>query len=620
MAILSRYFLIACYLFFLPCSTVADETAKSRLTANSINSPYLQFHHDDLVKWQSWNKSTLQRAQRSGKLILLSSGYYACHYCHVMKRESFENPDIATFINRHFIPVLIDRELNPVLDAQLLRFMEVIGAPQGWPLNVILTPDGFPLIGTVYRPANEFLKFLQQIQTNWDQDQTYWQNIAKAASEQIVTEATVPAVVLNKLQQQIQLLDAFEQQVQLVTDKEYGGFGKGSKYPMSPQLLALLHFYKAKPSAWLEIHLRKTLHSMASGALYDHLGGGFFRYATDRQWSIPHYEKMLYDNAQLVLVYLEAAHILNEPAFQQMATSTLDFLLHSMSSVNGGFVASLSAVDAQGNDGGYYLWTSSELESILQPAELQLILQFWRANEQQYLPTAIMPTDSELSELASSLKLSPKQIRLTIHSALQKIQAARAKRLLIRDEKRLAGWNGLTLLAFARATRITGKAQYQRTADQLYQFITEKLWAGKQLWRTPAGGAADLADYTYVVLGLLEYAQLTNSRAHYQLSADVAVQAWQRFYIDGFWRRSEALELLLPFTVYPVSMPDSELPSQSAKLISVTLQLEKYLAQRYTDFARVAQQTVDAKLVESPFFYSTQIISWQTVYANKQPH
>jgi uncharacterized protein YyaL (SSP411 family) len=207
-----------------------------------------------------------------------------------------------------------------------------------------------------------------------------------------------------------------------------------------------------------------------------------------------------------------------------------------------------------------------------------------------------------------------------MQSALQKMRAARKQRPLIRDEKQLAGWNGLTLSAFAQAARLEGGEQYRQAADRLYQFIAEKLWDGSQLWRTPAGGISELADYAYVTAGLLEYAQLTNQAIHYELSARVAEQAWQRFYIDGFWRRSEDIELLLPFTVYPVTLPDSELPSPAATLISVTLQLDKYLARRYTDDARVAQRTVDGKLVKSPFFYGTQITSWQTANANNEPH
>jgi uncharacterized protein YyaL (SSP411 family) len=617
---------IVCSVLLLSSPVFAGEPVNPDAAIRPDISPYLNFHHDDLVQWQTWNKTTLQVARRSGKLILLSSGYYACYYCHVMKRESFEDPAIADFINRHFIPVLIDRELQPVLDAQLLRFMEAIGAPQGWPLNIVLTSNAYPLVGTVYRPANSFLSFLQQVQTNWSQNRAHWERIAQAASEQIVAEATVPAFVIETQQQQKRIHDAFEQQARLVADKEYGGFGNGAKYPMSPQLLALIRLYALQPTAWLETHLRKTLHNMASGGLHDPLGGGFFRYTTDRQWRTPHYEKMLYDNAQLALVYLEAARILDEAAFQHVATKTLEFLLQSMSASNGGFVASLSAVDAQDNDGGYYLWTEKELKSILQPQELQLVTHLWQVIETEgsqgrhrYLPTAYMPTESELAVLAKTFRLSQQQVRVALKSVKQKILAVRKKRRLLRDEKHLAGWNGLTLLTFARAARLSSDVRYQQTAAQLYQFIAGKLWRGEQLRRTPEGGISELTDYAYIAAGVMEYAQLTDDAAHYRLCASLVAQAWQRFYIDGFWRRTEDLELLLPYTVYPVTLPDSELPSPAATLISITLQLGDFLERRYTEYAHTAQRTVDGNLVKSPFFYGTQITGWQTTHANNEP-
>lgn len=608
--------IVLCLILFSSYSLADQKTVADTVNTPDI-SPYEKFHRDDLVRWQSWNKATLQQARSSGKLILLSSGYFACHYCHVMKHESFENPAIAEFINQYFIPVLIDRELHPVLDAQLLRFMEVIGAPQGWPLNVLLTPDGYPLVGTVYRPANAFLTFLQQAQANWNRDQDYWERIAKTASDQIVAKATVPAFSIETAQQQKRILEAFEQQARLVSDREYGGFGHGAKYPMSPQLLALLKFHIAQPSAWLETHIHTTLQNMAAGGLHDQLGGGFFRYATERRWRKPHYEKMLYDNAQLALVYLEAAHHFKEPTYQQVANKTLEFLLQSMSSSMGGFVASLSAVDEQGKDGGYYLWTETELESILEPREFQLATRLWQVIEpddtqgrRYYLPSSDASNKARLTQLATTTGLSESQLRSSVKTLTQKALTARDKRRMLRDDKRLAGWNGLTLLTFARAAHLSGESRHQQAAAQLYQLIAHNLWTGEQLQRTPAGGISELADYAYIAAGLLEYARLTGKTAHNRLCARVVEQAWRRFYIDGVWRHTEDLELLLPFTVYPVTLPDTELPSPTAILISVTLQLDGFIEPRYIAHAKAAQRMVDGDLVTSAFFYGTQITSW----------
>lgn len=620
---LSALRLIALSLLFACSATLRAQPHVSDISNQPVISPYLEYHRDDLVRWQPWSKETLQLAHTSKKLILLSSGYYSCHFCHVMKQESFENPVIAEYINRHFIPVLIDREINTELDAQLLRFMEIIGAPQGWPLNVVLTPDAYPLVGTVYRPAQGFLEFLQRVQANWNEDMAYWQRIAKAASQQIISEATVPAFIIESMRQQQDILEAYAEQAHLVIDREYGGFGNGAKYPMSPQLMALLNFYAIQPSAWLETHLRTTLARMASTGLHDPHNGGFFRYTTDRQWSIPHYEKMLYDNAQLALIYLEAAQIFDEPAFQRIADMTLEFMLNSMLTNHGGFVSSLSAVDERGKDGGYYLWTPSELESILEPREIQLATHLWRAldteagqgGQQQYLPRHYPATTADIAAVATTLNQPPAQIRTDLASLKQKMTSASKKRRLLRDEKLLAGWNGLTLLAFTRAARLTGESRYQQTAQRLVQFISKKLWIGNQLQRTMAGGISDLADYAYISAGLIEYAQLTGDPEVLQMCARLVTQAWQQFYLDGFWRRSEDLELLLPFTVYPVTLPDSELPSPSAMLVAVTMQLDNQIEPELTQHVLNAQRTVDGDLLKSPFFYGTQIITWLDKHA-----
>ncbi len=609
--------MIAVVLMLLNTPIVADRLNIPDDTTTPVISPYLEFHRDDLVHWHPWSKATLELARNSNKLILLSSGYYACHYCHVMKRESFENPKVADFINQHFIPVLIDRELHPVLDSQLLRFMEVIGAPQGWPLNVILTPDAHPLVGTVYQPANNFLNVLQQIQMKWETDHAHWERIASAATEQIITESTVPAFVIESSQQRQRILDAFVRQARLVADKKFGGFGNGAKYPMSPQLSSLLNYQMKNPTAWLETHLRTTLHSMASGGLHDHLNGGFFRYTTDRQWQKPHYEKMLYDNAQLVMIYLDAARIFDEAVFQLVAEKTLDFMLQSMSDDKNGFIASLAAADESGRDGGYYLWSEDELRLILQPVEYKLAFHLWQTIEQRdvqdrqyYLPRAYPSGKTDIAMLAKKLGLSSLQVRSSIRSLHLKMLSASTKQQLLRDEKNLAGWNGLALRSFSRAAHQTGIKRFHKTADNLYRFILQNFWNGKLLQRTPEGGNAELSDYAYLVAGLVEYARLTNESGHYQSAAILANTAWQKFYLDGFWRRGADLELLLPYTIYPVSLPDHALPSPSATLIEATLQLDDLMESRYTNYAHLAQRTADSDLLESPFFYGTQIMSW----------
>jgi uncharacterized protein len=587
-------------------SFAADKSpASSAMTA----SPYLDLHADDLVHWQPWNQKTLQQAQDSGKLILVSSGYFACHYCHVMKRESFENPEIAAYINQHFVPVLIDRELNPVLDAQLLHFMDAIDAAQGWPLTVILTPEGHPLVGTVYQPPKEFLGFLKKIQGLWTEERTHWDGVAQSATKAIIARATVPAFVIEP-DQQGRFVEAFLEQAQLVADEDEGGFGDAAKYPLSPQLMALLQLQEIQPNEQLERQLRLTLDAMASRGLRDPINGSFFRYTTDRAWRTPHFEKMLYDNAQLALVYLEAARILKEPKYLLIATEALDSLSRSFGAKDVGLVASLSAVDNRGIDGGYYLWSDAELRALLDAREYEVVTQSWQAitgieEERRYLPVGA----ENLASIAEDLGLTAKQVRALMESAQRKVSEARRQRSLPRDQKRIAAWNGLALLAFSRAAEISGKPGYRGEAERLYRFITDKLWTGDQLRRTARGGEAELADYAFIAAGLLAYAQTNQKPEHDRLVSQVIQHAWDRFYLEGFWRRLQALDLLLPYTVYPVTLPDTELPSPSAMLIRATLNAGDRIDPVYRKLAQQALRAGDSNMAESPFFYGTQILT-----------
>lgn len=603
-----------CLAIMLMVSLPGFAADKQSTVSDQVSSPYLEYHADDLVRWLPWNQDTLKQARSSGKLILVSSGYFACHYCHVMKRESFENPEIADFINEYFIPVLIDRELNPVLDAQLLQFMEAIEAAQGWPLTVILTPAGHPLVGTVYQPPDAFLGFVKKIQGLWSKEQAKWETVARSATQTIIARATLPAFVIRP-EQQGRFVEAFMEQSLLVADAEEGGFGDVAKYPLSPQLMALLQLQEINPYEGLEQHLRLTLDVMASRGLRDALDGSFFRYTTDRAWRTPHYEKMLYDNAQLSWVYLEAARILKAPEYLTVASAALDALSRNFGAKEGGLVASLSAVDGRGIDGGYYLWSDAELKALLDDQEYRVVTQQWQpmsvsGQERLYLPVS----GEQPVDVAQRPGATEQQVQALSESAQLKLQAARQQRSLPRDQKRIAAWNGLALLAFTRAAQVTGESGYKNHAERLYRFIADELWTGDQLRRTAGGGEAELADYAYLASGLLAYAELSKKPEHDRLVKAVIQQAWDRFYVEGFWRRLEGLDLLLPYTVYTVTLPDTELPSPSAMLIRATLKAGDRIDPAYRQRAQQALRTGDSNMAESPFFYGTQILTLVSEY------
>ncbi|MDH5395424.1 MAG: DUF255 domain-containing protein, partial [Gammaproteobacteria bacterium] len=279
-------------------------------------SPYLAMHGDDPVAWQEWNKEAVKRALNENKLIYVSSGYFSCHWCHVMQRESYKDKQVAEILNKYFIPIKVDREINSALDSRLIEFVEKTQGHAGWPLNVFITPEGYPLVGMTYVPRSNFISILNNIQKKWHEDSKQLKQIAVSASEE-----------LNKTQQSeskaippdsgVSYMRLFLQQAESMSDDMAGGFGDENKFPSYPQLKTLLKGYEYHPTEKLKHFLLLTLNNMASQGLNDHLSGGFFRYTVDPVWQVPHFEKMLYDNALLASLYTDAAVIFNNKKFEE---------------------------------------------------------------------------------------------------------------------------------------------------------------------------------------------------------------------------------------------------------------------------------------------------------------
>lgn len=570
------------------------------LAANQ--SPYLEHHADDLVNWLPWEAETLARAESENKLILISSGYLACRYCYILKTESFENEEIASFINQHFVPVLIDRELDPELDSQLLKFMEIMGLPQGWPLQVILTPQRHPLIGALYQPPEDFLALLTLIQGRWTDNPQQLASTAERANNSILSDLSVPAFAITERLRQ-QFVTALRQQALLAYDTTYGGFGNGPKYPMSPQLHALLAMNAIRPDPQLSDLLSETLDAMANSALFDPVQGGFFRYSTTPNWQIPHFEKMLDTNAQLASLYLDASLQFNNPFYLEIARQTLDLLIEQFRLENGGYASSLSAVDAKGKDGGAYLWQAAELQSILSASE-------WDSLRTEWQNITSIEQDDWLPVLADLRRLPlPSEGANDWTALFSKLQQQRGPLTVTRDEKLVTSSQGLALKALTRFAVLSGEPRYQKAAEELYSAIITELYQGKQLQRSNLGGAGNLADHAYLAEGLLNYVQMSGDQAALARAIALVEDAWQRFFLESVWRQSEQLDRLLPYTVYPATLSDTQLPSPSAVLIKVSLALGDQLNESTRSLALQAKSNADANMAESPFFHATQIIT-----------
>ncbi len=600
--------LLACVLAWIPYAAGALE---NRLAG--APSPYLAMHADDPVHWQRWRPGLVEQARREGRLIFISSGYFSCHWCHVMQRESFRDPEIAALLNEHYLPVKIDRELQPDLDAQLMAFVERTRGAGGWPLNVFLTPDGFPLVGTVYLPRDDFARFLRKLVEEWRQDPQGLTELAQGAAASLsVPQAQVHGPVRTDELGARLVAEALAQ-----FDVFDGGFGQGPKFPMVPQWLALLDQLRRQPDARLREALTLTLERMAGGGLRDHLEGGFFRYTTDPGWFSPHFEKMLYDNAQLARLYLLAGAQLRRPDWLEIGRETLEFIESALAAPGGGYRSSLPAQDARGVEGGVYLWQADELRALVPPPE-RARLDAWLGLDRPapfeagYLP---VPQRSA-AEQAAAEGVSEAAIRHWWAGLRQRLLALRNQRPRPVDDKRLAAWNALVLRAqVTAAERLPGAAgrvwaeRARRQGEAL-----QRLFHGRDGWqRTPEGTPATLEDLALMAAAQADLARLTGARQAQERARALAAEAWRRFYAYGQWRLGG--DTGLPWGGGQAAVADDALPAAPAVLLATS----RRLAERGADPAppgawREALESAAPVVAAAPFWHA----SWVGLYEAAQ--
>ncbi len=593
----NKLILLAISLFTLlnPLSAVALENQLARHPA-----PYLALHGSDPVAWQEWSAETVALARKEGKLLFVSIGYFSCHWCHVMQRESYKNPEIAKLLNAHFIPVKVDREINGALDAELQAFAEATRGQAGWPLNIFITPEGYPLTAILYAPPKDFLLYITRLNERWQQEAPALAHAAKAAAQEAPAEQAqdakfAPQVAVIYRQRLVN--EALSQ-----ADIFRGGFGTVNKFPQSPQLAALLEIQQLTPQPKLAEFLSLSLDRMASLGLNDHIGGGFFRYTVDPDWHMPHFEKMLYDNAQLASLYLQAAKVLKNPAYREVALRTLDFMLTDMRDANSGaLMASLSAIDNQDREGGVYLWDKAALKKLLAPAELKLITKFWGIQK---------PAEFEFGYLPLHLTTPTKAEQVRLNTVYSKLKLERAKRVLPKDDKLLAGLNGLALIALAEGT--VADARLRPAAKQVRDFLVDKLITKEGLSKGIAKGKnlglADLEDYAYVSTGLMAYARLVQSEADRDIARTLATLAWEKFHTPRGWQLEQKPLLARPY--YQRIVPDGASYSPASLLIKTSWELGgKELRTHALGALNSGYKTLD----QGAFWYATQIDAMNAV-------
>ncbi|MFW9831959.1 MAG: thioredoxin domain-containing protein [Candidatus Thorarchaeota archaeon] len=496
--------------------------SKNRLIREK--SPYLLQHAHNPVDWYPWGLEAFSKAKAEDKPIFLSIGYSTCHWCHVMERESFENPHIAKLLNEAFINIKVDREERPDIDSLYMSVAQLMTGGGGWPLTIIMRPDKKPFFAATYIPPSSRFgrmgmeELIPEIQRLWTQDRKRLDTISTNIQESL--EASTSGSLGAELGEGV--LEIAYDRLQERFDEKYGGFGFRPKFPSPHNLLFLLRYWKRTQNKDALRMVEKTLRAMRNGGIFDQVGFGFHRYSTDSKWLLPHFEKMLYDQAMLVFAYAEAYQATRMDVFAHTVREILAYVLRDMSSPQGGFYSAEDA-DSEGEEGKFYVWFEQEVRDILTKKEADIFLEIYNFESQgnfldeamgKPMGTNILHLQHSISEEAKAYKMTENELSNLVENARRKLFAVREKRVHPhKDDKILVDWNGLIIAAFAKAARILEEQQFLDAAQRAERFIFKQMYDnGRLLHRFRDGEAAIpafLDDYAFMIWGLLELYETT---------------------------------------------------------------------------------------------------------------
>ncbi len=518
-------------------------------------SPYLLQHAHNPVDWYPWGDEAFQKAAREGKPIFLSIGYSTCHWCHVMEHESFEDEEVAKLLNENFVSIKVDREERPDIDHIYMTVCQSMTGSGGWPLNLFLTPEKKPFYAGTYFPKTErygnpgLIAILKQISTVW---KTNKESVLKSSEQVVKLLQTATETADTELLNQDTMKQAYEQ-LRDNYDSIYGGFGSPPKFPTPHNYTFLLRWWKlSKDPTALEM-VEKTLDRMGRGGMYDQLGGGFHRYSTDEYWLVPHFEKMLYDQALLAMSYIEAYQATGKPFFADIAKGVFDYVLRDMTSPEGGFYSAEDA-DSEGVEGKFYVWTPEEISKVLGEREGKIFCDFYDVSKEgNFEEKNILHVDKPMDAFAKLEGVKPDELLELLGKARSKLFAVREKRIHPhKDDKILTSWNGLMIAAFSRGAQVFGEPKYTEAATRAADFILKTLRQkdGALLKRYRQGDAAitgHLDDYAYFVWGLIDLYEATFEvkylKAALELNMLVIADFWDEkgggFFFSG--KRNEQL-------------------------------------------------------------------------------
>ncbi|MBL8203554.1 MAG: thioredoxin domain-containing protein [Blastocatellia bacterium] len=582
-----------------------------KFTNRLINetSPYLRQHANNPVDWYPWCDEAFEKAKQEDKPVLLSVGYAACHWCHVLAHESFENEAIAKLMNDLFINIKVDREERPDIDSIYMNAVQLMTGHGGWPMTVFMTPEGVPFYGGTYYPPEDrrgmpgFPRVLISIAEAY-----------KEQRDQIASNANTIIEQLNKLNKftatdhlNIEILDNAAHGIMRTFDPKNGGFGRAPKFPPAMVLSFLLRQSQRTKDNALQSAVEMTLIKMANGGMYDQLGGGFHRYSVDEKWLIPHFEKMLYDNALLSRIYLDAWLVTGRVFYQQIAIEILDYVVREMLDVSGGFYSSQDA-DSEGEEGKFFVWRPEEVVTLLGKEDAQLFNRYFDVTPHGNFEHAMsaLHVDIELTAVAKIMQVAPERLAAAITRGKQILFEAREQRIKpARDEKILTAWNGLMLRSFAEAAHILKRDDYLQIAINNAEFLTTQLKRDGRLLRTHKDGQSKLnayqEDYAYLMDGLLSLYEATFDERWFTEARELADTMIALFWdenVGGFFFTSNDHEQLISRAKESY---DNATPSGNSVAASALQRLAMFTNEpRYRDYAEQVLKLLASQISRFP--------------------
>jgi uncharacterized protein len=583
-------------------------------------SPYLLQHAHNPVEWYPWGEEALQKARQEDKPVLLSVGYSACHWCHVMEHESFENEEIANLMNKYFVSIKVDREERPDIDSIYMQAVQAMTQQGGWPMTVFLTPDGRPFFGGTYYPPDDrqygqqtmpgFRRILLSLAEAYQSRRQDVEEQAAQLGDYLKQHSSAPLRSMGKDitgNMPLDILSRAAQGLSKSFDSDHGGFGSAPKFPntMSLELLLRVHLHKAKgeisdlatQGGATEMEVVETsLRHMAQGGIYDQLGGGFHRYSVDAEWLVPHFEKMLYDNALLSQLYLHAHLVTANPFYERIVEETLQYVVREMLSPEGGFYSTQDA-DSEGEEGKFFLWTEEEIRHALDAHDAALFIDYYGVTRAgNFEDSNILNVAREIEDVAHRAQLSVDEVQDSLargRATLFKVREHRIKPG--RDEKILTSWNGLMLRSFAEAARHLNRPDYLQIASNNADFLLRSLRRGGRLLRTYKDGRAHLngylEDYAFLADGLLALYEASFDVRWFNEARSLMDQAIDLFADEqngGFFDTGVDHEELVS---RPKDIMDNAIPAGNSVAADVLLKLAAYTGeapyrQRADDYLR----------------------------------